>query len=501
MEDFYDESSSADSSMDADDEVGAQADLAPSFVRELRPSQSSSHVSRTPLSPTASMGEKLDAVAAVFDASTTHGMNSLVAMNGLREDLCDVELVVEKKTIRAQRVVLAACSPYFRAMLAGQMTERNQHCIELHDVEFEPVNAIVDFFYSANIEITLENVQQLMVTASILQVSPVQTACARYMHGHLEVANCLSVLQFAVLYGCDDLRHAAFTFAENHFCEIMEMEEFLEQPVRVIDVLIGSPRLAVETEEAVFLALLKWTEHDLENRSAHFPELLSHIRLWQLSLPFLTNQLSTCKLVRSNLDCRNMIDAAKNYHLLPEVRGELELKPSRPCTIGVLYVVGGMNNLGLPVERVEKHALEHTCCPLSSQGASSSSASSAPAGAAVAGNEREDRPETGETEREEGETDLRFEAPPLNTARSGLSVAIIKDKLYAVGGHLPGNHGPEGNGYLNSAECYDPTTRKWTHVAPMKHARRYVAVTSLNGKLYAIGGCNAREVSRSRLEM
>eukprot|EP00117_Sycon_ciliatum_P027820 scpid21003/ scgid22509/ Kelch-like protein diablo len=479
MDAIYDDSSAPSS---PEPSGYAQEQIAPAFVVDKT-------ADRGRTLPSA-MAEERAKVVAVFNSCRTHGMCSMGAMNHLRDSLCDVELLVEKNSIRAHRVVLAACSPYFRAMLAGQMTERHQRTIEMHDVEYESVNSIVEYFYTASLSISIESVQQLMVTASMLQVKEVQTACARFMHEHLETANCLAVLQFSILFNCDDLRRAAIRFAELNFREVAEREEFLEQPLNVVVSLISSAKLAVEMEEFVYESVIRWVRHDTESRREHFPVLLKHVRLWQLTLPYLTETVSHCDLVRMSLECRDMIDQAKDYHLLPEMRSRLTLMPARPCTIGVLFVVGGMNNLGLPVERVEKHALENVGgpVPVKASGSSSHSTSggqdegSATASSSTSGVDSSPSSSGG------------FDVPPLYIARSGLSVAIIKDKLYAIGGHVPGKLGPEGNGYLNSVECYDPATRKWEFVAEMKHARRYVAVTALNDKLYAIGGCNAKEV-------
>ena len=487
MEHIYDERRLPGTPPD-EDEAAAQACIAPSFVHELR---------HSPRKHSSSLGEMdnfgvgatrqedtehTPILTGRFDASKTHAASCLANMAALRDELCDVELQVEEKSIKAQRAVLAACSMYFKCMFSsvGAYAESSRKIVEIRDLKYEYVRAIVEFFYTSEIEITIANVEQLMMTASILQVDSVQAACARYMFGHIDVANCLSILQFAMMFNCKDLEHAAYTFAANNFCAIKELSEFLDQPIKVVKSLLASSQLAVETEEDVYKVALRWVQHDAAERQQHFASLLKEIRLWQLSLPFLAETVSTCDLVRNSLECRDLVDAAKHYHLLPEMRERLKLKEARPCTIGVLYVVGGMNNLGLPVERVEKHALEYHCYQSQSRVSSSC----------------DDKPPKCHSEGCTAEScKLRFEAPPLNMARSGLSVAIIENKLYAIGGHLPGNHGPENNGYLNSVECYNPESRKWTFVASMKHARRYVAVTSLDNRLYAIGGCNAREVS------
>ena len=59
-------------------------------------------------------------------------------------------------------------------------------------------------------------------------------------------------------------------------------------------------------------------------------------------------------------------------------------------------------------------------------------------------------------------------------------MAVLDGKLYAVGGC---NHG-----ILSLVERYDPATNVWTAVAPMATARHSHGVAVLDGKLYAVGG-------------
>ena len=81
----------------------------------------------------------------------------------------------------------------------------------------------------------------------------------------------------------------------------------------------------------------------------------------------------------------------------------------------------------------------------------------------------------------------------MNTKRMDLKATSLNGKLYAIGGHTLGYGRQHGCGegceqFLNSVEIYDPSTDKWTYVASMNTRRHSLAATSLNGKLYAIGG-------------
>ena len=54
-----------------------------------------------------------------------HSKGLVTALRFLRrdEDLCDIVLRVGSTSISAHKVVLAACSPYFKAMFAGKYSQ------------------------------------------------------------------------------------------------------------------------------------------------------------------------------------------------------------------------------------------------------------------------------------------------------------------------------------------------------------------------------------------
>ena len=63
-------------------------------------------------------------------------LDILEGLGDLRENesLCDVRLKAEGATFQAHRVVLAAVSPYFRAMFTGGFKEKEQSEITLNEM-------------------------------------------------------------------------------------------------------------------------------------------------------------------------------------------------------------------------------------------------------------------------------------------------------------------------------------------------------------------------------
>lgn len=69
---------------------------------------------------------------------------------------------------------------------------------------------------------------------------------------------------------------------------------------------------------------------------------------------------------------------------------------------------------------------------------------------------------------------------PMFVQRSDANATTLDGKVYIVGGF-------NGQQCVNSAEFYDPSTREWTLIANMRSHRSGVSCTAYNEFVYAIG--------------
>ena len=60
------------------------------------------------------------------------------------------------------RVVLSACSPYFRAMFTGELAESRQTEITIRDIDEHAMGLLIEFCYSSKVVIDETNVQTLL---------------------------------------------------------------------------------------------------------------------------------------------------------------------------------------------------------------------------------------------------------------------------------------------------------------------------------------------------
>ena len=344
---------------------------------------------------------QLDEESFKFEAGSKHGIKALMVMDDLRKrhQLCDVTICVGNNKIYAHRLVLASFSSYFLAMFTNGMMESLEETITLKDLDGNIVGLLIDFAYTGKLDITTDTVQSLLYTSSLFQLTAIQKACSDFLQRQLHPSNCLGIRSFAGTYSCTGLLKASEKYINEHFNDVVQNEEFLLLPREELTKLLSCEELNVDSEEDVYNALIAWARQDVQERQSFLAELLEQIRLPTLSPHFLVDQVEKEELIRQDIACRNLLDAAKNFHMLPDRRSKFGTQKSQPrkSTFGKLFSVCGMDSTGHPLRTIEQYDFH-----------------------------------SGKVKH----------ISPINTPRSGVGVAVLDGRLYAVGGH-------DGTTYLN----------------------------------------------------
>lgn len=421
--------------------------------------------------------------------SERHPKTLLESLDGLRHtsDLCDVTITVGSRKINAHKVILSACSPYFKAMFTGEMAESRQQEVHIKDVDEKATTQLIDFAYTGSIRIDETNVQTVLPAACLIQLSEIQEACCEFLKKQLDPTNCLGIRAFADTHACSDLLRVANVFSHHNFQDVMEGEEFLHLPMAQLIEILSSDELNVISEEQVYNACMRWVRCNLADRKDRLHEVLQHVRLPLVSARFLVGVVSADLLIKNNDSCRDLVDEAKNYLLLPEQRLLMQgprTRPRQPAKRGeVLFAVGGWcsGDAINSVERFDPHQNEwHMVASMNKRRCGVGVAVSDDLLYAVGGHDGSSY--LNSVERYDPKTNQwSSDVSPTSTCRTSVGVAVLEGLMYAVGGQ-------DGVSCLNIVEKYDSSANQWSRIAPMSTRRLGVAVAVLDGYLYAIGG-------------
>ena len=235
----------------------------------------------------------------------------------LSGDLCDVTLVVADQEFKAHKVILAASSPYFKAMFATAFDEKDHSKIIIQNTLPKYFEMILDFIYTGRrMEITVENVQSLLETASMLNIELAMDMCSQFLAERLDTSNCLDILNLAINTGCHNLKREAEMFAGKNFNKIVDSVEFPILSLENVMSLISLDTLDVLEETIVAQAVMPWINHEPDSRSSSLAKLLPHVRLPHLSPDFIEDTVKP--FLRVN-NCRDFLDRIHVYQALDTV--------------------------------------------------------------------------------------------------------------------------------------------------------------------------------------
>ncbi|TRY89410.1 hypothetical protein DNTS_010813 [Danionella cerebrum] len=194
------------------------------------------------------------------------------------QQLCDVTLLVEGKKFMCHRVLLAAVSPYFRAMFTSPLVESRQTEIRLEEVTPSVMETVIHFVYTGEAGLCLDTAEDLFVAAHRLQVMPLQDLCSRFLFEHLSVENCLGMYSLARSHHDQLLLRACLRLVGQHFPRVARQRDFLLLDPGTLGSLLESDRLGVDSETEVYDAARRWAEYQPADRYIHMPNLLRHLR-------------------------------------------------------------------------------------------------------------------------------------------------------------------------------------------------------------------------------
>lgn len=375
----------------------------------------------------------------------------------LRTDFCDVGLNVGGRVFRVHRLVLAASSPYFSALFSGGMREAEKEEVQILGVETEAFEVLLDFIYTGVISVTVDNVQELMVAADMLQLTEVVSICGEFLKSHMDPSNCVGIFQFLEQIACRDMLEFTENYIHVHFLEVCSTEEFKgllkDQLIR----LLKSEELRIEDEYQVFTAAMEWVLQDVAKRKKYIVEVLEPVRFPLLSPQRLFKYLEGIAdfslrvalqtLLKEYTEVTKSPKENKMFSLLQSAK----MRPRRKAR-KYLYAIGGYTRLQ--------------------------------------GGRWSDSRALSCVERFDTFNQYWTTVSSIHQARSGLGVAVLEGMIYVVGGE-------KDSMIFDCTERYDPVTKQWAAVASLNFPRCGVGVCPCHGALYALGGWIGSEIGKT----
>ena len=294
-------------------------------------------------------------------------------------------------------------------------------------------------------EVTLDNVEDILPAANLLQVTSIVKECKKQMEEKVSEENCFMLLQLANKFNIQGIGDGINRFIRRNFEAVSQAEAFNEISKEDLVKWLSSNALKIKDNElVVYNAAKKWILAN-EVPSEDVVEIMSLVRFGFIPPQILHSEIATEDIIDDNRECRKMVSEAILYHTnvysQPFYDGPLN-KP-RGCQ-GVMFIENGQRGVGYNTTSLKVN-IHHLF---------------------LMGTLSPKRPRS---------------SLDLQIVHSSLKSVQVNNFVYLFGTNC--------QGYQNFAKRYDPSTDTWIELAAVPtHATVGSVVVRFEKQIFFMGG-------------
>ncbi|XP_024136301.1 kelch-like protein 40b [Oryzias melastigma] len=389
------------------------------------------------------------------------------------DKLVDCVLKIKDKEFPCHRLVLCACSSYFRSIFLSDLEESKKREIVLEDVEPGVMGLILKYLYTSKINVTEQNVQDIFAVANVYQIPSIFTVCVSFLQKRLSLSNCLAIFRLGLMLDCPRLAVSARNYACERFQLISRDEDFLQLFSSELAAILTNDNLNVETEEVVFEALMNWVSRDAENREKELPGLLDCVRLRLVTDDYLKEKVEKHKLISGNSELRQKIQMVKDARagIMPDVKkGKTKEEASGAENDGESKdgeegLLPGILNDNLRFGMFSRDLILMVN-------------------------------DAGAVAYDPSGNDCYVASLSKQIPKNHASLATKENQIFVIGGLFfdeEDKDSPVSSYFLQ----YDPLSTDWLGMPPLPSSRYLFGMTEANGSIYVLGGRELQEQERT----
>ncbi|XP_041378842.1 kelch-like protein 6 [Gigantopelta aegis] len=219
----------------------------------------------------------------------------------------DLDIVCENGTTSANRLVLAAMSSYFRAMLTSDMTESRTGILNLPTVSVSVFQDVIKMCLCSVDLVNEDNCVKMLDACEMMQLDGVKDLCHRYLKESLVINadNCLQWWRLMNRYNVPDLSSRAFSYLTENLTDLVETENIGHLTKTELLQILSKDDLKCK-EDIIMKGVMKWIERN--NPDADDVKcIFEMIRIDLVDAKFLIANVVFSKLISENNSVQQMI--------------------------------------------------------------------------------------------------------------------------------------------------------------------------------------------------
>jgi hypothetical protein len=203
------------------------------------------------------------------------------------------------------------------------MSESQSDHVELKGFEnsSDGVESMLDFCYSGSLEITFDNIDQLLHAATHLQIKDAIDLSSKFLIQSCSINNCIDIYKIADLYSLINVLDFVRLFISKNFLRLMfeAREQFEQLTYEQISQELSRDTLDMNTynEYDLFTMTCLWIEANRMEREKYCVELFELIRFMLMTPEELSDRVRNCELIKINEQSRKLVEDALCFYVLP----------------------------------------------------------------------------------------------------------------------------------------------------------------------------------------
>jgi BTB/POZ domain-containing protein 9 len=226
-------------------------------------------------------------------------------------DYCDLKLIVEGVEFKAHRIILAARSEYFRALLFSGMKESNCDSIEINEARPGAFRLLLQYIYTGKISFRNEKEELLIDLLGLVHqygFIDLQKSTSDYLESILDIKNVCSIYDISSLYQLKHLEETCARFIDKNCTQLIKQNSLLQLSCESLATIISRDSFSA-SEIDIFNVVKDWHEnHSCLNKPRL--NLIEKIRLPLMKMEELLNEVRESNLINSD----DILDAIKLKH-------------------------------------------------------------------------------------------------------------------------------------------------------------------------------------------
>ncbi|CAL1541694.1 unnamed protein product, partial [Lymnaea stagnalis] len=176
------------------------------------------------------------------------------------EELQDFVVEVEGKEFKCHRLILSACSGFFRGLLRSGMKEKQKQRTKLDGVSTETFAAILEILYTGRDNLTRDNML-IWETSSQLMYTNIIERCEQFLINNTSLENWNIIYATSKKLGSELILSHARDFIKKNYEQVIKSKSFLCLHENDLLEIIKSQDLVVSTEDVVVWSILYWVNN------------------------------------------------------------------------------------------------------------------------------------------------------------------------------------------------------------------------------------------------